>query len=137
MCRGHAPSTAAQPRSKVAWDDALSPQMCAITDLEQTMQLLQVKLLDNMQLVDANNERNVLGKVYWSWGTTVSAACQGNGHGRCKLFLRAGGGRGDWCQADLVKWLVAGRTCAGAEEHVALGNAVKVLHGMKPRQREG
>ena len=76
----------------------------------------------------------VLGRLDWSWGSTISADCRR--HKKCKLMVtvKTGIGYSDWVQADLVKWLAAGTAIESTDLHKARGDDVKLLHGMKPRK---
>ncbi len=115
----------------VPWAQAL--ELLHVHSLEETLDALQLQKEDTNHITDKNS-LDVLGRLDWSWGTTISATCRGCGHARCKLLItvRPGAGFSEWVQSDLVKWLAAGRGLTVAE-HRARGLELKVLHGMRPR----
>ena len=71
-----------------------------------------------------------LGKLYWTWGTTVCAVCKS--HFRCKNLVTATAVNLGHVEADLAKWLAAGVALSGAD-HVELGKEIRRKHGMKIR----
>ena len=96
----------------VPWADALGDASLGVRSLEHTMEALDVYCDDKSFVIDKNDPTNILGRLDWSWGSTLSATCRGCGHGRCKIMLtvRQGVCLHGWAQADLIKWLAAGRS---------------------------
>jgi hypothetical protein len=121
----------------VPWSEALTLLAeCRSSDVAMTA--LRVTLTATNHVVSNDAPDDILGRLDWSWGTTISGTCRGCGHGpKCKFMLtiQPVPGHMDAVKADIVKWMCVGRSCSG-NEHWELGRALKIARGMKPRARK-
>ena len=71
-----------------------------------------------------------LGKLYMSWGSTMSANC--HAHVACKCLVRLDRSTPEQVESDLIKWLAVGQTC-DKESHQDHAAQIKMKNGMAAR----
>ena len=125
-----APAGHAYPRH-CPWADALSV-LSGLQTLPDVLDRLDLEMLeDTMVIRQASKNDVVLGRLFFSWGTTLSAQCKT--HARCKLLVKFTVSGVEAVQADLVKWLAWGATVSAEEHRAGHVDEIKRRHGMRPR----
>ena len=79
-----------------------------------------------------NEDGDQLGKIYFSWGHTLSATCKAHRLKNCKCLISMGKTTHERADSDLIKWLAVGASST-FEAHQELGREIRISNGMKVR----
>lgn len=127
-------STDASAIGPCAWEDAMTT-LAEEYDKDTVLNSLGVEFTTQGWQVQPQGGGDPIGRLYLSWGTTMSAACKARGHSGCKCLVRVDKSDATKVELDLVKWLCLGSTgSCTKEQHLSAGQALKAKHGMRVRK---
>ena len=115
----------------VPWSEALSAHFYHVYGKHTVLSRLGLRCTEAWEIwALAADYKRPLGKLYMSWGSTMSANCRA--HASCKCLVRLDHTAAEQVESDLFKWLAFGHTC-DRDEHVDRAAQLKMKHGMRAR----
>ena len=111
-----------------AWPDALD-RLRHVYGRALVLSCLGLKCSESWDVIADDASLKPLGRLYLSWGTTLSAACKTVGHKNCKCLIRIEHSSYEHVESDLMKWLAFGQGVTQAV-HWDSAQQLKIKHGM-------
>lgn len=117
--------------SPVKWEDAMDT-LLMVDDCAAVYQRFGLEKTAESDVQAIGDPEKTLGRLYFSWGTTLSAACRNPAHKGCKCLIRLSDVPPHRVEGDLVKWLAFGQT-VGQDAHIDAAAIIKTKNGMRVR----